>query len=94
MSRNLLMATKDRPTLVRKNNMFKLRSASTLPYYLPHAATSYLAVRSHSCPVCHGGIERIRRRWIDRVVSLVLPMQRYRCQSRGWGCEWEGNLRY
>ncbi len=75
--------------------MFKLKTASTsLPYYMPRMRASYSSSQAVVCPVCNGAVERVRRRWIDRFVSLVLPLQRYRCQSRGWGCDWEGNLRY
>jgi len=43
------------------------------------------------CPECQGPAERIPRRWIDRLTSLILPRHRYRCRS--WVCRWEGNLR-
>jgi hypothetical protein len=33
----------------------------------------------------------VRRRFIDRLLSLILPVHRYRCNSLG--CHWEGNLR-
>jgi len=33
----------------------------------------------------------VQRRLVDRVVSLLLPRQRYACQSVA--CHWEGNLR-
>jgi hypothetical protein len=42
------------------------------------------------CPRCRGALIRIRRRPIDRFVSLVLPRRRYRCVAIG--CGWEGNL--
>jgi hypothetical protein len=35
-------------------------------------------------------LERVRRRWPDRLVSLFRPVRRYRCCSIG--CAWEGNL--
>lgn len=48
---------------------------------------------SHSpaCPHCRGSLNRIPRRMVDHLISLVLPVRRYRCLSMG--CEWEGNLR-
>lgn len=46
----------------------------------------------HVCPLCHGPVHRIRRRFIDRLESLIKPVQRYRCRMKGWGCDWEGNL--
>jgi hypothetical protein len=42
------------------------------------------------CPCCYSRAYRVRRRSIDRVVSLILPRHRYRCGSIG--CGWEGNL--
>ena len=44
------------------------------------------------CPHCKGPVERVRRHFMDRVVSLVTPVQRYRCRARGWDCTWEGTL--
>ena len=44
------------------------------------------------CPECHSGLNRVRRRFIDRLLSLVYPVHRYRCRS--FDCNWEGNLRY
>lgn len=41
------------------------------------------------CPLCGEVVARIRRRAIDRLVSLIRPVHRYRCR-----CGWEGNLRY
>lgn len=45
------------------------------------------------CPCCNGPVERVRRRFVDRLLSLVAPVQRYRCRAKGWDCDWEGNLR-
>ncbi len=35
-------------------------------------------------------MSRIPRRLIDRVLSLVRPIQRYRC--RNFACQWVGNI--
>jgi len=43
-----------------------------------------------SCPQCGRPADRIRRRLIDRIVSLFTPIRRYRCWH--FSCEWEGNL--
>jgi hypothetical protein len=43
------------------------------------------------CPRCHGPAYRVRRRLIDRLISLIFPRHRYRCES--WECRWEGTLR-
>lgn len=44
-----------------------------------------------SCPVCTGPLIRTSRRPIDRVLSIVTPLQRFRCPS--FNCQFEGNLR-
>jgi hypothetical protein len=47
--------------------------------------------RDLHCPRCQGGLVRIRRRPVDRLVSVILPRRRYRCVAIG--CGWEGTLR-
>ena len=42
------------------------------------------------CPRCDGQLVRIRRRLIDRLYSLVVPVRRFRCGTMG--CTWKGNL--
>jgi hypothetical protein len=42
------------------------------------------------CPRCKAGVNRIPRRFIDRVISVVHPVHRYRCRS--FICNWEGNM--
>jgi len=44
-----------------------------------------------TCPRCKASVFRISRRFIDLLVSLVMPIRRYRCISMA--CNWEGNLR-
>ena len=44
------------------------------------------------CPECHSSVNRVPRRFIDRVLSLVYPVHRYHCRS--FDCNWEGNLRF
>lgn len=47
--------------------------------------------RRPECPRCSGPVLRVRRRIIDRMISLFVPVHRYRCNALG--CTWEGNLR-
>ena len=47
--------------------------------------------RRPACPACGGAVERISRRWIDRLLSRFAPSRRYRCRSLN--CHWAGNLR-
>jgi len=65
------------------------RHAQAAPHPSQHACEE---IRGSVCPLCHGPVERVRRRFIDRLISFVTPIQRYRCRSKGWGCDWEGNL--
>ena len=44
------------------------------------------------CPACGSNLNRIPRRFIDRIISIVHPVQRYHCQS--FVCNWECNLRH
>jgi hypothetical protein len=43
------------------------------------------------CPLCGEPVQRIRRRPIDRLLSLFFPVRRYRCVQ--FRCGWEGTLR-
>lgn len=42
------------------------------------------------CPRCQAVAYRVRRRWIDRLISLFRPVRRYRCHE--FRCDWEGNI--
>jgi predicted RNA-binding Zn-ribbon protein involved in translation (DUF1610 family) len=42
----------------------------------------------HKCPRCGNDLGRIHRRITDRVLSLYLPVARYRCKNRD--CWWQG----
>jgi hypothetical protein len=41
-----------------------------------------------ACPVCGGELRRSRRDWMDRLLSLLLPVAPYRCRNEE--CRWEG----
>jgi hypothetical protein len=43
------------------------------------------------CPRCLGGLNRVPRSSLDRLISLVVPVRRYRC--RALACAWKGALR-
>lgn len=47
------------------------------------------------CPHCDSPLFRIRRRPADRLLSMIVPVQRYRCSSRkeDSSCGWKGILR-
>jgi hypothetical protein len=51
-----------------------------------------LPPQSPSCPHCGEGVQRIHRRLLDHLLSLLRPIRRYRCDNPA--CQWEGNLRW
>jgi len=53
--------------------------------------TDYRFASNHVCTECQGSLIRTPRRPIDRVISLFVPVHRYRCIR--FGCQWIGNLR-
>ncbi len=53
-------------------------------------AGAYPSARRLACPTCGGDLSRIPRRIVDRLLSVLRPVQRYRC--RNFACQWVGNL--
>ena len=45
----------------------------------------------HFCPRCAGNLIRIRRRVVDRQLSIFVSVRRYECPNSF--CVWKGNLR-
>ncbi len=74
------------PSYPRGQNAMRVLSASHSGDSMIHPA------HERVCPQCNGSVNRVRRRFIDRLVSLITPVHRYRCHAKGWGCDWEGNL--
>ena len=50
----------------------------------------YVGISQHTCPVCNGQLLRTRRRAVDRLSSLFVPVHRYRCHV--FSCQWVGNF--
>jgi hypothetical protein len=46
------------------------------------------ALSATICPKCGGPIHRIHRKPLDRLISLYVPVRRYRCHNSG--CAWRG----
>jgi len=46
---------------------------------------------ARECPLCGGPALRTRRRFVDRLISVVIPVHRYQCRTVS--CGWRGNLR-
>ncbi len=44
-----------------------------------------------ACPRCGADLVRVRRRLVDRLLSLFAPVHRYRCRQHD--CQWEGTIR-
>ena len=59
---------------------------------IPDFPVNHHLADARMCPHCNGPVERVRRHFMDRLVSLITPVQRYRCCARGWECTWEGTL--
>jgi hypothetical protein len=45
----------------------------------------------YACPECGGPLVQVRRRVADRLLSLLIPVRRFRCSILS--CGYEGNLR-
>jgi hypothetical protein len=46
------------------------------------------ALAHQRCPQCNGNIYRVHRHAVDRLISLYVPVQRYRCANDQ--CRWHG----
>ncbi|MGV0950476.1 MAG: hypothetical protein ACOYB3_07350 [Azonexus sp.] len=57
-----------------------------------HWATRYIdSSSSPACPACGAhSLNRVQRRFVDRLLSLFGRVRRYRCYA--FNCQWEGNL--
>lgn len=53
-------------------------------------ATGYQSP-GRTCPLCNAPVFRVSRRLIDVLVSVFVPLRRFRCRSMK--CGWEGNFR-
>ena len=51
----------------------------------------YIGVRKLMCPNCDAKLIRTPRRPMDRLLSLFIPLQRFRCTH--FQCQWVGNIR-
>jgi hypothetical protein len=45
----------------------------------------------HRCPRCAAHLIRVRRRVVDRLLSLFVPVHRYECSH--YCCGWKGSIR-
>ena len=50
------------------------------------ATPSVSQVLAGACPYCRGDLVRIHRCPVDRALSLLVPVRRFRCRN----CVWEG----
>jgi hypothetical protein len=75
------------------NHMTIQRTAHTHKKSAPKQL-SELTVKAHTytCPMCgKRGLLRIRRRFIDLILSMFARQRRFRCTHFGY--QWEGNLK-
>jgi hypothetical protein len=64
-----------------------------MPSHDPSPRSSFdRSPKQPGCPTCGRELQRIRRRWIDRLVAPFLLDRRYRFRCEYVGCHWEGNL--
>jgi hypothetical protein len=49
-----------------------------------------LAATHKRCPLCAEPLLRMHRTSVDRMISMVVPVHRYRCYNLS--CNWEGVL--
>ena len=62
-----------------------------VPERQSHVAANINNVFANVCPHCGGDLMRIRRRPVDRLLSVFVPVRRFRCVN--FRCIWEGNVR-
>lgn len=60
----------------------------------PHSYRPIAAESRRECPLCGSSVFRIRRTSLDRLLSMVTPVQRFKCQAEkaNFHCTWEGTL--
>jgi len=74
------------------DNLGHSTANSFTPVIRAHASSYDAHPDSYACPICGArDLIRIRRRFIDRIVSLFVRQRRFRCTHSG--CQWAGNLR-
>jgi DNA-directed RNA polymerase subunit RPC12/RpoP len=78
--------------LTRRIRIWRMQVAS-----LPDASSasptpllSRMETLAQACPRCGFPLMRAPRHVLDRIISLIYPVRRYRCR----GCPWEGLLKY
>lgn len=59
-----------------------LRDFGTAPWPNSRPPVDVLAIRA--CRACSRPLDRRRRSLLDRVVSVLIPVARYRCRFCGW----------
>lgn len=60
------------------------------PYAPKFESVHDSGVHKHLCPCCDAKLIRIPRRPVDRLLSLLAPVQRFRCTN--FQCQWVGNI--
>lgn len=73
----------------RDRDVTAMSAPSTIDTH--HPDDLYRSAHRHACPRCKGSVYRVPRRFVDLLLSTLMPVHRYRCDEMG--CTWEGNLR-
>ena len=69
----------------------RLQTDARRPLVTPVNDDRPLYGQRRMCPRCGHDLIRVRRRSIDRLLSLAVPVHRYQCLSMV--CGWTGNIR-
>lgn len=75
---------------------FMAKAANTFKPLPPRPTVGAIpSTTGPDCPLCHGPVFRIRSHPLDRLVSLVVPVRRYKCEhTQDSNCTWQGILRF
>ena len=41
-----------------------------------------------TCPKCDSDLERTRRKLLDKIINIFVPVMRFKCYRYGYGCDY------
>ena len=41
-----------------------------------------------TCPKCDSYLERTRRKLLDKIINIFVPVMRFKCYRYGYGCDY------
>lgn len=48
--------------------------------------TTFSKIKSNLCPICKSKLERHRRKFHEKALSIFYSVKRYKCERFGHGC--------